>query len=66
MLGQPVFLLGLPARQTQGHALLAQQHVAAVTRADAHDRVVFGEVQDQAAIEIQVGLGVVALGEFAV
>ena len=53
------------AGDAQGEALLAQQHVAAVARADAPDRVVLGEVQDQAAVDVEVGLAVQAPGELA-
>ena len=58
-------LLAEVAGDAQGQALLAQQHVAAVAGADAPDGVVLGEVQDQPALDVQVGLAVQALGELA-
>ena len=65
VLGQPAFALAEVAGDAQGEALLAQQHVAAVAGADAPDGVVLGEVQDQPALDVQVGLAVQALGELA-
>ena len=65
VLGQPAFLLAQLAGDAQGQALLAQQHVTAVARPHAPDRVVLREVQDQAAVDVQVRLAVQALGEIA-
>ena len=41
--------------------LFAEQGVAAVTAAEAHDRELFGEVHDEAAVRIELARGVQAL-----
>ena len=53
------------AGEPQREALLAEQGVAAVARADAPDEPLFGEVQDQAAFGVEVADGVQAGIEFA-
>ena len=66
VLGQPALAAAEIAGDTQAHAFLAQQRVAAVARSAAPDRVVLRKMQDQAAIDIEVSLAVQAAGEFAV
>ena len=56
-------LLPEPARQAQRHALLAEQRVAAVSRSDRPDGVVFGEVHDEAALGVEVAERVQAVRE---
>ena len=65
VLGQPPFIIGNFGSDPQGQTLLAEEGVAAVAGADAPDRVVFGEMEDQAALDVQFGLAVQALGELA-
>ena len=50
----------------QGVALLAEQRVAAVARADAPDQLLLGEVQDEAAVGREVAEGVQARDEVVV
>ena len=56
-------LLREPARQAQRHALLAEQRVAAVARADRPDGVLLGEVHDEAAIGTEIAERVQAARE---
>ena len=65
VLGQPFFALGQHRGDAQGEAFLAEQHVAAVAAAHRPDRVVLGKVQNQAAVDVEIGLAVQALGELA-
>ena len=65
MLGQPFLTLGQHAGNAQSQALLAEQHVAAVAAAHRPDRVVLGEVQNQATVDVEVGLAVQAPGELS-
>ena len=64
VLGEPFLALGQHAGNAQGQTLLAQQDVAAVATADRPDGVVFGKMQDQPAVDVEVGLAVQALREF--
>ena len=64
--GQPFFALGEDAGDAQRQALLSQQDVAAVAAADRPDGVVFRKVQDEPALDVEIGLAVQALGEFPV
>ena len=66
VLGEPAFLSRLVAGDAQRVALLAEQGVAAVARADALDREFFGEMHDQASLGIQVAGRVQSLDEMAV
>ena len=63
MLGHPAFLHALVGSDTQSEALLAQQHVAAVTGVDGPDRVLLGELHDVTAFLADVGLGMLAADE---
>ena len=63
--GHPAFAAAQMAGDSQGEALLAQQHVAAVARSDAPDGVVLGEVQNQPPLDVQFCLAVQTLGELA-
>src|SRR5690242_5763717 len=63
MLGEPAFLFAELARDSKSEALLRQQRVAPVSRADAPDRVVLGIMADESAVHIQIRLGVKATGE---
>ena len=65
VLGQPAFALAQIAGDAQCEALLAEQHVAAVAGAHAPDGVVLREMQNEAALDVQVGLAVQAAREFA-
>ncbi len=60
VLGEPAFLASDSGGDTERQALLAEQRVAAVAAADRPDRVVLGEVADEAALGIQVERGVQA------
>ena len=51
--GQPAFGTCLVARDSKRMAFLAEQGVAAIPRAVAHDREFFGEVHDEAAVRIE-------------
>ena len=66
VLGEPALAARLPARDAQRVALLAEQRVAAVARADALDREFLGEMHDEAAVGIEVADRVQALDEGAV
>ncbi len=63
VLGEPALLTGLPARDAQRVAFLAEEGVAAVARAEALDRQFFGEMHDEAAIRIEFTDGVQAADE---
>ena len=63
MLGHPALVLALVGSDTQSEALLAQQHVAAVSGVDGADGVLFGEVNDVAVLGIHVRLGMQATNE---
>ena len=65
MLGQPFLTLGQHTGNAQGEALLAEQNVATVAAAHRPDRVVLGKVQNQAAVDVEIGLAVQTLGELA-
>ena len=54
VLGHPALLARHPARDAQRETLLAEQRVAAVARADAPDQFFFGEMQDEAAVGVQI------------
>ena len=54
MLGQPALLLTHGRGNAQGEALLAEQGIAAVARANAPDGARLGEVGDEAAVGRQV------------
>ena len=54
-------LLAQVGGDTQGEALLAQQHVSAVAGVDGHDGVLLGELDNVAVLRVDVGLGVEAL-----
>ncbi len=63
---QPSFAARLPAGDAQGMALLAEERIAAVPRAETLDRQLLRKVHDEAAVGIQVADGVHALDERAV
>ena len=54
VLGEPAFIACLPAGNSQRVALLAEQGVAAVTRANALDRQFFGKMHDEAPLGVQI------------
>ena len=58
--GEPAFRAGLVARDAQRMALLAEQGVAAVARADALDREFVREVHDEPTFRIKIASGVKA------
>ncbi len=66
VLGEPALLAREPASETQRHALLAEQGVSAIPRADRPDRVLFGEMDDEAAIGAEIAERVQAAREIAV
>ena len=66
VLGHPAFLAAKPTGDAQRQALLAQQHVAAVPRSHAPDRVVLGKVHDQSTLDVQFRFAMQALRELAV
>ncbi len=66
VLGEPAFGARLEARDAQRMALLAEQRIAAVARADALDREFLGEMHDEALVGIEVADRVQALDEGAV
>ena len=61
VLGHPALVFALVGGDAQGEALLAQQHVAAVTGVHADDIVVLGEVADVPLLLVDVALAVQAL-----
>ncbi len=63
MLGHPAFLHALVGSDTQSEALLAQQHVAAVTGVDGPNGVLLGELHDVTAFLADVSLGMLAADE---
>ncbi len=63
VLGEPAFGARLVARDSQRVTLLAEQRVAAVARAVAHDRELFGEVHDEAALGIELARRMQAFDE---
>ena len=65
MLGQPALLAREPARQSQRHALLAEQRIAAVARPDRPDGVLLGEVHDEAPLRAEIAERVQASRELA-
>ena len=65
VLGEPAFVARLVARDAQRMTLFAEQGVAAVAAAEAHDRELFGEVHDEAAVRVELARGVQALHEAA-
>ena len=66
VLGEPAFSPRLIARDAQRVTFLAEQGVAAVARAVAHDRELFGEVHDVAARRVELAGRVQALDEIFV
>ncbi len=66
MLGEPALLAGLPGAKAEGMALLAEQGIATVPRADAPDELLLGEVQDEAVVGRQIAEGVQAGDEVVV
>ena len=63
MLGQPVFLTAQVGSNAQSEALLALEHVAAVTGVHRDDGVLLGELDDVALLGVQVCLAVETLDE---
>jgi len=61
--GEPAFGARLIARDSERVALLAEQRIAAVARAVAHDRELLGEVHDVAAFGIELARRVQAFDE---
>ena len=57
MLGEPAFLMAELASDTQSQAFFRQQRVAAIARADAPDRIVLRVMTNEAALDVEVGLG---------
>ena len=51
---QPALVARLPARDTQRMAFLAEQRVAAISRADALDRQILREMHDQPSFGIEI------------
>ena len=66
VLGHPALGAGLPAGDAQRMALLAEQRVAAIARAVAHDGQVFREMHDVAAVRVEFADRVPAADEAAV
>src|SRR6202043_2319072 len=52
--GKPALVARLPAGDAQRVAFLTEQRVAAVAGAEALDRQLLGEVQDEAALRIEI------------
>ena len=65
VLGQPSLLLAEVTGDAEREAFLAQEDVSAVARADAPDRVVLGEMEDQPPLDVEIGFAVQAFGELA-
>src|SRR5208282_4684708 len=63
VLRKPAFLATLPTRDSQRHAFLAQQGVAAVAGADRPDGVVLRKMADEPAVGIDVERAVNAAAE---
>ena len=63
VLGQPALLVAEVGADAEGDALLAEQGVAAVARADAPDEALLGEVHDVAAVGVEGADRVEALDE---
>ena len=63
VLGHPAFAEAHEAGQTQGQALLAQQGVAAVARAEAPDGVIERKMADAALFGLEIAQGVQAASE---
>ncbi len=63
VLGEPAFYACLPARDAQRMAFLAKERVAAVTRAETHDRELLGKMHDEAALGIEIARRVQSLDE---
>ena len=63
VLGQPALLVAEEGADAERDALLAEQGVAAVARADAPDQALLGEVHDVAAVGIERPDRVEALDE---
>jgi hypothetical protein len=61
----PALVARLVARDAQRVAFFAEQGVAAVAAAEAHDRELLGEVHDEAAVGVEFAGGVQALHEAA-
>src|SRR5690242_13201381 len=66
VLGEPAFGARLPARNAQRVALLAEQRIAAVSRAEALDGELFRIVHDESTVRIQLTRRVKSAHEFAV
>ena len=54
VLGEPAFVPRLPARDPKRMAFLAEQRVAAVTGAKAHDRELLREVHDETLVRVEL------------
>ena len=65
MFGKPALVSRLVTGDTQCVALLAEQRIAPVARADAHYRQLVREMHDEASFRIKVAGRVQALDEFA-
>src|SRR5262245_64474151 len=57
MLGEPAFLLSQFAGNAQSQAFFCQQRVAAIARANAPYGIVLRVMTNEAALDIEVGLG---------
>ena len=54
MLGEPAFLARLITGDTQGMALLAEQCIATIARADTLNREFLGEMHDETTIGVEI------------
>ena len=63
VLGEPALLARLPGAEAEGVALLAEQRVAAIARADAPDQALLGKMRDEAAVRREVAEGMRARDE---